>query len=97
MTACRENYPHLKLHYCDSAEQVADEADALVLVTEWKHFAGLDLAALAKRMTRTILVDGRNLFDPERARQAGFDYTGVGRPQRAGVAAKETDLHLAIH
>ena len=55
-----------------------------MLVTEWKQFAALDLADLAKRMARAILVDGRNLFDPEAARQAGFDYTGIGRPQRAG-------------
>jgi UDPglucose 6-dehydrogenase len=54
-----------------------------VLVTEWKQFAGLDLRGLAKRMARAILVDGRNLFDPETARQAGFDYCGIGRPQRA--------------
>ena len=54
-----------------------------MLVTEWKQFARLDLAALAKRMAHAILVDGRNLFDPEAARQAGFDYCGIGRPQRA--------------
>jgi hypothetical protein len=41
------------------------------------------LHGLAKRMARAILVDGRNLFDPEAARRAGFDYCGIGRPQRA--------------
>jgi hypothetical protein len=41
------------------------------------------LGGLAKRMARAILVDGRNLFDPETARKAGFDYCGIGRPQRA--------------
>lgn len=51
-------------------------------MTGWKQFAGLDLHGLAKRMARAILVDGRNLFDPEAARQAGFDYCGIGRPQR---------------
>ncbi len=83
MPACRENYPDLRIQYCPSAEEAAQEADALVLVTEWKEFAGLDLRALARRMARAILVDGRNLFDPEAARQAGFDYCGIGRPQRA--------------
>ena len=39
-----------------------------------------------ERMARAILVDGRNLFDPEAARQAGFDYCGIGRPQRAARA-----------
>ena len=81
--ACRENYPALRIQYCASAEDAAQDADALVLVTEWQQFAHLDLGGLAKCMTRAILVDGRNLFDPEAARQAGFDYCGIGRPQRA--------------
>jgi UDPglucose 6-dehydrogenase len=83
MPACRVNYPALRIQYCESAEAAAQDADALVLVTEWKQFAGLDLRGLAKSMARAILVDGRNLFDPEEARQAGFDYCGIGRPQRA--------------
>ncbi|MGO4885274.1 MAG: UDP-glucose dehydrogenase family protein [Bryobacteraceae bacterium] len=83
MPACRENHPELRIQYCESAEDAAEEADALVLVTEWKQFASLDLGGLARRMTHAILVDGRNLFDPEAARQAGFDYCGIGRPQRA--------------
>ncbi len=83
MPACREAHAALRIQYCDSPEQAAQDADALVLVTEWKQFADLDLAALAHSMTRAILVDGRNLFDPEAARQAGFDYCGIGRPQRA--------------
>jgi UDPglucose 6-dehydrogenase len=85
MQACREGNPELKIHYCESTEEVAEDSDALVLVTEWQQFAQLDLAALARRMARPILVDGRNLFDPESARQAGFDYCGIGRPQRAGA------------
>jgi len=83
MPACREHHPGLRIQYCDSAEDAAQDADALVLVTEWRQFAALDLGGLAKRMARAILVDGRNLFDPETARKAGFDYCGIGRPQRA--------------
>ena len=82
MPACREGHPGLRIQYCESPEDAAVDADALVLVTEWRQFASLDLAALAHRMARAILVDGRNLFDPEIARLAGFDYCGVGRPQR---------------
>jgi len=85
MPACRENNPELKIQYCDSAEQTADGADALVLVTEWRQFTSLDLPALARRMARPVLIDGRNAFDPDAARQAGFDYTGIGRPARAGA------------
>jgi UDPglucose 6-dehydrogenase len=90
MPACRENHPQLKIHYCESPEEVAEDADGLVLVTEWQQFAHLDLAALARRMARPILVDGRNLFDPEAARQAGFDYSGIGRPQRSAARGNHT-------
>jgi UDPglucose 6-dehydrogenase len=94
MPACRENHPALRIQYCESAEDAARDADALVLVTEWKQFAGLDLGRLARRMARAILVDGRNLFDPGAARRAGFDYCGIGRPQRA---ARHNGAAVPVH
>jgi UDPglucose 6-dehydrogenase len=87
MRACRERHPGLKIRYCDSVEELAADADALVVVTEWEEFRGLDLAALARSMATPILVDGRNLFAPEAAMAAGFDYTGVGRCARPRAAA----------
>jgi UDPglucose 6-dehydrogenase len=54
-------------------------------VTEWPEFAGLNLADLASRMNNPVLIDGRNLFSPERAREAGFDYAGVGRAGRVNA------------
>ena len=88
MSACREQRSDLKIRLCESAAEVAADSDALVLVTEWQEFRLLDLGRLARAMARAILVDGRNLFSPEAARNAGFDYTGVGRPrQRAGQAS----------
>ncbi len=79
MAACKQQHPDLKIRYCDSAAEVAQEADALVVVTEWNEFRGLDLASLAPLMAKPILVDGRNIFHPEAAIAAGFDYTGIGR------------------
>ena len=87
MQGCREQYPDLRVTYCDSAEHAVDNADALVLVTEWDEYGKLDLERLGARMARRILVDGRNLFDLEMARLAGFDYTGIGRSASAGVTA----------
>jgi UDPglucose 6-dehydrogenase len=86
MNACREQRPELKIRFCESARDVAVEADALVVVTEWPEFRELDLAELARVMTRPVLVDGRNLFSPAAAVAAGFDYTGIGRarPHTAG-------------
>jgi UDPglucose 6-dehydrogenase len=82
MDACREQNADLRVHYCSSVAQAAEQADALLLVTEWPEFAKLDLADLAARMKTPVLVDGRNLFNPEAARAAGFDYAGVGRANR---------------
>jgi UDPglucose 6-dehydrogenase len=80
MPACRAQRPDLRIRFCESAPDVAADADALVLVTEWREFHELDLPKLARTMARPILVDGRNLFSPDAAREAGFDYTGIGRP-----------------
>jgi len=82
MEACQAQHADLKLCYCENAPQAVIGADAVVLVTEWPEFAALDLTELAKKMKRPVLIDGRNLFDPELAMQAGFEYTGVGRASR---------------
>ncbi len=89
MEACREQYPGLKIQYCPSALDAATGADAAVLVTEWSEFRGLELAGLARAMSRPVLVDGRNLFDPEAARSAGFDYCGIGRSAGKKLAATD--------
>jgi UDPglucose 6-dehydrogenase len=88
MPACRKQQPDLKIRYCESVDELAADADALVLVTEWQQFRGLDLGALARVMATAVLVDGRNLFHPETAIAAGFDYTGMGRCARSIVSAK---------
>jgi UDPglucose 6-dehydrogenase len=61
------------------AERLADGCDALVLVTEWQQFSGLDYTKMAKLMTHPVMIDGRNFLDPESMVRAGFQYVGVGR------------------
>jgi len=73
-----------KIEYAPSAEQVADAADALVIVTEWDEFRALDLDDLANRMRGNILVDLRNVWDPKEAERAGFVYVGIGRGKLPG-------------
>ena len=63
----------------DDAFAVADGADALVVVTEWDEFRGVDLAEMARRMRGKALVDLRNVYDPAEAARAGLDYRGIGR------------------
>ena len=86
MAACAAQWPDLKIRYCATPEEAVADSDALVVVTEWAQFRELNLANLAERMATRILVDGRNLFSPHQASAAGFDYTGVGRVQKARKA-----------
>ena len=79
MHACQQQHPELRLMYTPDAISLANKADALVVVTEWPEFRELDLSDAAQRMAHPVLIDGRNLFDPEKARFAGFDYSGIGR------------------
>jgi UDPglucose 6-dehydrogenase len=63
----------------NSAIEALEGADAAVLVTEWREFAELDWSAAAERMTRPLVVDGRNFLDPDALTGAGFEYEGIGR------------------
>jgi UDPglucose 6-dehydrogenase len=60
--------------------EAAQDADAVVLITEWNMFRGMDLARLKSVMKGDALIDLRNVHRPEDARGAGFRYTSVGRP-----------------
>jgi UDPglucose 6-dehydrogenase len=71
------------LHGVEIAETALDAlagADATVIVTEWPELRELDWAAVRERMRGNVIVDGRNLLDPEPVRSLGFVYEGIGRP-----------------
>jgi UDPglucose 6-dehydrogenase len=61
------------------AYEVANGADALVLVTEWNEFRQLDLPRVKQLMRRPVLIDGRNIYDPAVMKGLGFTYRGIGR------------------
>lgn len=63
--------------------QAADDASALLVVTEWREFRSPDFAALLATMRRPLVLDGRNLYDPALMARLGFEYQGIGR---AGLA-----------
>ena len=63
----------------DDPYRAATGADAVVLVTEWDEFHGLDFGELRSRMRGNLLIDGRNLFDPESVRAGGMEYVGIAR------------------
>ena len=64
---------------CEDAYSVAEGCDALVVVTEWNEFKQLDLPRIRKLMRRPIIIDGRNIYDPEQMARLGFIYRGMGR------------------
>jgi UDPglucose 6-dehydrogenase len=59
---------------------VAVNADALILATEWNRFRNIDWDRMKELLKRLIVVDLRNMYEPERMRALGFEYTSVGRP-----------------
>jgi UDPglucose 6-dehydrogenase len=81
-----------RVHYAENPYDAADQADALLVLTDWEEFSALDLAGLHQRLRYPIVVDGRNLFEPETMSEAGFMYYSVGRPEvspkRAAVREK---------
>ena len=79
MAQARRQWTDLDLIYTEDPLELAEGCDALVLVTEWATYRKLDLAALASRMRGRVLVDGRNVLELQRARDAGLQLVGVGR------------------
>ncbi len=65
--------------YCKDPYEVAEGADALMLVAEWNEFKQLDMGRIGELMRQPVLMDGRNIYDPQRMRELGFTYRGMGR------------------
>ena len=65
--------------FCQDAYEVAEGCDALVIVTEWNEFRALNLEKLRALMKRPLLIDLRNIYDPRRVSERGFEYVSVGR------------------
>jgi UDPglucose 6-dehydrogenase len=91
MDAVRREIPERAGHmeYCSSAYEAARDAAALLIVTDWEEFRLLDLARLRDVMEVPVIIDGRNLLDPEAARAAGFEYVDMGRSNGAQRTAAE--------
>lgn len=68
-----------QLIYCTDPYPAIKNSDLILLVTEWNEFKELDLAKIKKLMRTPNIVDGRNIFDPQKVKSLGFKYLGVGR------------------
>lgn len=76
---CKKQNPDLNIEYSNSPEDLVQDADALVLVTEWDEYNNLDMAKLLSKMNGNLFIDGRNQYDPESLKSVGFNYVGLGR------------------
>jgi UDPglucose 6-dehydrogenase len=77
----------------DSVADAVRGADAAVIVTEWDELRGLASPAVRASMANPLIVDGRNLLDPEETRRAGFVYEGIGRPTAPTDVLARTPAH----
>jgi UDPglucose 6-dehydrogenase len=66
------------LTYCEQQYETLEEADVLAIVTEWNEFRNPDFDLMKEKLRQPVIIDGRNLFDPEKMPRLGFAYFGIG-------------------
>src|SRR6266702_1684380 len=69
-----------KMRYAASLYEAAEDADAVLILTDWKEFGQIDLPRLNRSVRFPIVIDGRNLYKPEQMADSGFTYVSIGRP-----------------
>jgi UDPglucose 6-dehydrogenase len=80
MDECRRIYGDREdLVYCDDQESTLQDADALVVVTEWQVFRSPDFEQIKQALVEPVIFDGRNIYDPKQLNEAGFSYYAIGR------------------
>lgn len=67
------------IDYCDRKYDALKDTDALLLLTEWVDYRSPDYTEIKNTLKYAVIFDGRNIYDPERLNQLGFDYVGIGR------------------
>jgi UDPglucose 6-dehydrogenase len=81
--------------YCENAYDCAEGADALVIATEWEQFRALDLERLRDLMACPVVVDLRNIYEPQELQRHGFAYASVGRSLPAPTFTDDTERLLS--
>ncbi|MCW5877950.1 MAG: UDP-glucose/GDP-mannose dehydrogenase family protein [Anaerolineales bacterium] len=94
MPAASELLP--KVEMAENAYQLAQDCDALLVATEWNEFKNLDMLRIRNSMKQPVLVDGRNLYQPQILRGMGFQYYGIGRGYNENGAA-QTKIEVRPH
>ena len=70
------------VNWCENAYDTMNDADALVIITEWNEFRALDLDRVKSLMRNPVMVDLRNIYESSEMAESGFQYHSIGRPQR---------------
>jgi UDPglucose 6-dehydrogenase len=86
-----------QLTFANSSYEAIADADAVLILTEWKEFGELDLAKVKQLLKLPIVLDGKNLLDPAKAQTAGLNYYGIGSApilQRSSAPAEESEPAL---
>ncbi len=68
-----------KVKFCKDPYEVSRGSDCLLIITEWDEFKELDLSKIKKLLKRPFIIDGRNIYEPQRMKKLGFTYAGIGR------------------
>jgi len=89
------------IHYCSSPYEAAQDAEAIVITTEWEEFGKLDWNELKKIVARPLVVDGRNMFKPAEMTARGFHYISTGRPpafsiEESSFIGPSQELHTVL-
>lgn len=83
----REIFAGGEIEICNELYETAEDADAILILTDWEEFAELDFETLRSTMRRPVLIDGRNIHSPEVVAKAGFAYYSIGRASRPQAKA----------
>jgi UDPglucose 6-dehydrogenase len=67
------------IEFCEDSYQAAQDADLLIILTEWNEFKQLNLNKIKDLMKTPVILDGRNIYNPVEVKKLGFTYQGVGR------------------
>lgn len=79
MANFKEVYPGKPIKFFNQADDVLENADALVVVTEWSSFRSPDFQLIKEKLSYPVIFDGRNLYNPTYLKQMGIDYFSIGR------------------
>jgi len=71
------------IKFCKDSYEVCRDSDCLLIITEWDEFKELDFTKVKRLLKRPLIIDGRNVYDPQAMKKMGFNYVGVGRGKHA--------------